>query len=211
MLCLLLALACVTATEPAPAASPFAEEPAPSKLEAYRIGREIPADTPDPIPLTKAQAERAAKVLDAARTHLDKPWMWGGRDAEKHPGVDCLGLMFLADSAVSGRSWRAFEVNPSELVANEKLGNPVVGVAGVLRSELQIANLMPGDALYFLKANYQIEDEPLLVRGKTSYWPWHTGLYMGEQKVIHADPGGEVRIQPLEDLSFDALYATRMP
>jgi len=119
--------------------------------------------------------------------------------------------MFLADGAVSGRSWRSFEVNPSELVANGKLGTPVPGVDGVLRGDVPVANLMPGDALYFLEADYPIQDAPLLVRGDTSYWPWHTGLYLGDGRVIHADPGSVVRIQDLEDLRFDALFATRMP
>src|SRR5687768_3383160 len=143
--------------------------PAPSLLELYRVGRAVPADAAPPAPLAAAQRARAERVIALARTHLGEPYAWEGRGTESLPGWDCLGILFVPFGQVTGTSWRAYEVNPSELVAGGKLGRPVAGVDRVLRSEVPVANLMPGDILYFLLEGYKIPDAPLMVRDGASY------------------------------------------
>ena len=138
-------------------------------------------------------------------------YRWGGRGTQSHPGMDCLGVMFRAWGAVTGTAWQRYPVNPSELVASGMLGTPVEGLAGVMRGELLLSRLQAGDAVYFLLAGYEIPDEPLLVKGETKYWPWHTALYGGNAEVIHAEPGGVVRRQSIHEMTFDALLVTRRP
>lgn len=63
--------------------------------------------------------------------------------------------------------------------------------------------------LYFLLAGVPIPDEPLWEHEGTKYWPWHTGLYVGGDRVLQATPGGVVEEVGLYDVRWDALYATR--
>lgn len=158
-----------------------------------------PADTP------------GAAAITAAESWLGTAYRWGGRGTTDNPGMDCLGVMYRAWGSVTGTSWRTYPVNPSELVASGLLGVPVEGMAGVMRSQLRLSRLQDGDALYFLIADHEIPDAPLLIDGETQYWPWHTALYAGNGEVIHAEPGGVVRRQSIHDIAFDALYVTRIP
>jgi len=161
----------------------------------------------DPTP---AEVRNAAVIADA-RSLKGIEYRWEGRNIERLPGLDCLGLMFRPYGRATGRSWKSYEVNPSELVAGGKLGKPVPGVAGVTRKDFDLALLKTGDVLYFLLEGYVIEDKPLMTRNGRKFWPWHTGLYVGDGVVIHAEPGGVVREQPLREVNFDALFATRLP
>lgn len=164
---------------------------------------EVPAQAPTEAPT------RAERALAAGETLLGEPYRWGGRNEPGHPGVDCLGLLYLAWGSVTGTPWRRYPVNPSEIVASGLLGAPVPGLDGVLRAEVDMATLRPGDVLYFLMANYEIPDTPLWGHEGTPHWPWHTGLYVGEGRVLHAAPGARVRHQDLSGIAFDALYVTR--
>ena len=162
-----------------------------------------PAPTPAP---TQAPGVRA---IEAGRTLIGEPYAWGVRNEASHPGVDCLGLIYLAWGTVTGTPWRSYAVNPSELVASGKLGQPVPGLDGVLRAEVDPSLLQPGDVLYLLMADYEIPDAPLWRHGGHDYWPWHTALYAGEGRAMHAQPGGRVRTQRLDAIAWDALYVTR--
>lgn len=152
---------------------------------------------------------RVERVVAAAREQLGEPYRWEGRGTKRLPGYDCLGILFRSFGRVDGRSWTSYEVDPSELVRGGKLGRAVPGLAGVLRDSLDREALRAGDVLYFLWADYEIPDEPLWVRDGVQYWPWHTGLYLGRGQVLHARPGEQVMEQPLEAISFDALFVTR--
>jgi cell wall-associated NlpC family hydrolase len=151
----------------------------------------------------------AQRAVTAARALIGEPYAWGGRDEPSHPGVDCLGLLYLAWGSVTDTPWRRYPVNPSALVAGGLLGQPVPGLDGVLRAELDPALLQPGDVLYLLVADYHIPDEPLWHHQGHDYWPWHTALYAGEGRVLHAEPGGRVRHQRVDSIAWDALYVTR--
>lgn len=184
------------------------------------LGAPLPGGVPsapdaaprDPVQAPSAEQEARSEVAIAyARSKLGEPYRWEGRGTSKYPDWDCLGILFRAYSKATGRPWWTYEVNPSELVANGKLGVPVPGVHGVLREEVVLAQLMPGDVLYFLKPDYRIPDAPLMTRDGVDWWPWHTGMYIGDGKALHAEPGGVVRVQELVDISWDGLLATRLP
>lgn len=158
---------------------------------------------------TEVPVGRVDRIVALARERLGEPYRWEGRGTDRFPGYDCLGILFRSFGAVDGRSWRTYEVNPSELVANGKLGAPVDGLDGILRDELDPVTLAKGDVLYFLLRDYRIPDDPLLVRGEAQYWPWHTGLYVGDGRVLHARPGESVMEQSLDSIAFDAVFVTR--
>jgi len=165
------------------------------------------ATTAEPTP--QAALTRGEQALEAGRAFIGEPWAWGGRATESHPGIGCMGLVFRAWGAVQERSWKSYAVNPSELVASGKLGAPVPGLDGVLRTEVAIDALEPGDVLYFLMADDEIPDAPMWQHDGHDYWPWHMGLYAGEGRALHANPSSRVRHQRLDGIAFDALYVTR--
>jgi cell wall-associated NlpC family hydrolase len=200
---LILAACATPPTAMAPQAPPPEERP-----EAEDSPRTATPSAPTFV--GRFDAEQQTAFVQAARSHLGTPYRWNGRGTSRLPGLDCLGILFRADEAVTGTPWREFAVNPSELVAGGLLGAAVPTLSGVLRDDVPHSHLQPGDVLYFLLAGYEIPDEPLMVRGDVRYWPWHTGLYAGEGQVIHASPGaGKVVEEPLEHVGFDALYVTR--
>lgn len=185
MLGLLSALACTT---PRPAESPPepVEKPAPARA--------------------RPEIEQAIALAEATK---GTPWKWNGRLTPQLPGLDCLGIIFVAYGEATGTPWRDYPVNPSELVASAKLGNVVPEVAGVLRGNVPVDALKRGDILYFLVEGYEIPDKPLLVDGERRYWPWHTGIYLGDGNVLNSHPSQGVVVMRLTDISWDALFATR--
>ena len=161
--------------------------------------------------LSLALASPPDDAVAAAKTWLGTPYAWGGRGTAKNPGMDCLGVLYRAYGQATGTPWTRYPVNPSDLVAGGLLGQPVPGLRGTLRLDVELQQLQPGDVLYFLMANYEIKDDPLLTIGPTKYWPWHTGMYLGDGVALHAEPGGVVRTQPLMEIAWDALFVTRLP
>lgn len=151
------------------------------------------------------------RIVAAAERHAGKPYRWGGRDVASHPGIDCLGLLYLAVGEVTGTAWRRFPVDPSPLVQSGLLGVPVPGLDGVLREEVPRDQLQPGDVLYLLLREYEIPDAPLWTHDGARYWPWHTALYAGCGEVVHARPAAVVTRQSIDEVGFDALYVTRLP
>jgi len=149
------------------------------------------------------------RAVDEARELLGRPYRWGGREEAAHPGVDCLGLLYLSWGPVTGTPWRAYPVNPSQIVAGGLLGEPVPGLDGVLATDLDLALLRPGDVIYLLMARYRIPDEPLWTHEGSPYWPWHTAMFTGDGRAIHAAPGGTVREEELMAIPFDAVFVTR--
>jgi len=104
---------------------------------------------------------------------------------------------------------------PSENVKRRELGAPVEGLDGVLRDELDRALLKKGDVLFFLWEGWNLDaDPPLHVSKDKRYGTWHTGLVHGRKdgkvQVIHAKPGEKVLIEPIDEISFDALFAVRL-
>ena len=163
----------------------------------------------DAAPFVGPPTTPATTAVAIAEGWMGTPYQWGGRGTARNPGMDCLGVMFRAWSTATNTPWTRYAVDPSKLVASGRLGRPVPGLDGVIRADIDQALLAPGDALYLLLEGYEIPDEPLLVDQGRRYWPWHTALYAGDGVVIHAEPGGVVRRQHLDELAFDALFVTR--
>lgn len=168
---------------------------------------------PDPAQATVPAAPDPVveAALSEAMTYAELPWRWNGRATTRLPGIDCMGLLFRAYGTATGTPWRAYSTDPSKLVASGKLGQPVTGLDGVLRGEVDTSLLRRGDIVYFLDKDRPIPDDPLLERDGASYWPWHVGVYVGEgdDLVLNAHPRFDVVRMPLNDVRWDALFVTR--
>ena len=139
-----------------------------------------------------------------AESYLGTPWAWNGQGTPKNPGMGCMSLVFLAWSEASGTPRTSYPVDPSKTVASGRLGDPV----GEWLRGSTVEGLERGDVVYFL-STHPIPDDPLLTVAGQDYWPWHMGLYVGEGITLHAEPGGVVRYQPLDEVHWDALVVTR--
>jgi cell wall-associated NlpC family hydrolase len=156
---------------------------------------------PEPAPLV---LEAPSPLVDAARAYLGRPYRFGGRGER----LDCMGLVFLAWSDVTGSPWRRLSVMPTELVARGQLGAPVPGADGV--REVELSRLQPGDVLYFLAAVENPAEPPLVALDGVPVWVWHMGLYSGRGAFIASDPvRGRVVEAPLTLRGYAALFATR--
>ena len=181
-----------------------------------------------PAPVLKvAQAsEKAQAILTAAEAYRGEDYVFGGRLGKRgcrrngkpvrcREGIDCQSLIFFAFEDVGEKRWWDYSVMPTINVKRGELGQPVEGVDGVLEADLDPSLLAPGDVLFFLMDGYNLEvDGPLYEKDGHRYGTWHTGFFYGlkngEAQVLHAAPGEVVKIQPLRQIYFDALYAVRM-
>ena len=171
-----------------------------------------PADpTSDATEAAAAPSPTVEAAVQAALRYRGAHYEWGGRNTAGNPGIDCLGLLFLAYGEATGTPWRRYAVNPSELVTSGLLGAPVPGLDAAPRDRVDLGVLRRGDVLYFLIEGYEIPDDPLWVRTDGArFWPWHTGIYLGDGLTVHASPSAGVAEQPLEEIAFDALFVTRL-
>ncbi|MGI5864911.1 MAG: hypothetical protein ACOX6T_23070 [Myxococcales bacterium] len=142
------------------------------------------------------------QIVKAAEDHLAKPYFFGGRDGrtgcrgvKRCPeGIDCQSLIFFAYEKVLGKRWGSFSVFPSISVRRRELGDPVPGLSGVLRENLDAKLLQTGDVLFFLIADWNLAADPSIYeKDGVQHGVWHTGLVHGnrdgEAMVIHARPG----------------------
>ncbi|MFK7931252.1 MAG: C40 family peptidase [Myxococcota bacterium] len=161
------------------------------------------------LALAEAPPPIIERAVQAAEAKIGTPFRWGGRDSSKRPGFDCQGIVFVPFGRTLGVSWTRYPWDPSVTVSSGMLGKPVAGVSGKLRAEVDPNLLRRGDVLYFAIAHLDIDDDALLVRDNVEYRAWHTGLYVGDGVVLHADPASTVRTQSLMGISWDALVVTR--
>ncbi len=151
--------------------------------------------------------------LEAAKKYIGVPFVWGGRSKEK---LDCMGLIFLAYTDVTGKDWRELSVYPSKLVKSAKLGKPINCLSGVLRKYLEPANLKIGDIIYFLITEKIYDtDIPLVNIDSIPFWVWYMGIFAGFDSTgaplcLNAKPGDKVVIEPLNNIYFDAILGTRL-
>ncbi len=180
--------------------------------------------TGDPTKSQPAQTVQD-RIVSAAEKYLGKEYVFGGRDGQKRcrengkrvaclHGIDCLSLLYFAYEDVFGTRWWTFPVVSSKLIEGEYFGKPVPGLNGVLRDKLDTGKLHKGDILFFMIEDYNLEnDKPMLVEGRKKFGVWHTGIVHhvdnGRVVVIHAKPGAKVTIEPLDDISFEAVYVVR--
>src|SRR3989344_4117888 len=154
------------------------------------------------------------EFVENARKYLNEEYSWGGRLTEKNPGIDCLGLIFLAYSETYNMKWTEFSVNPSKIVKKEQLGKPVKGLEGVLVKDIDFSKLEEGDIIYLLTTS-KINDTSLAEINKIKYWPWHTGIYSDKKNnlLLHAEPGNKVvesNFKNYLDWKTKAIFVTRI-
>jgi hypothetical protein len=106
------------------------------------------------------------KVLAQARKYLSAPYRLGGKNAQE--GIDCSGLVQM--------SFRAAGINLPRDACQQYLG-------GHLILPCAAEALQPGDALFFIGMNGQVD---------------HTALYIGHGRAIHATGKQVVMEQSLE-------------
>lgn len=155
------------------------------------------------------------EFVENAREYLNEKYVWEGRLTKKNPGIDCLGLIFLAHSKTYNTKWTEFSVNPSEIIEKEQLGKPVKGLDGILIKDIDISKLEEGDVIYLLTTS-KINDNPLAEINKIKYWPWHTGIYSNKEKnlFLEAQPGNKVIernfSEVLNQKPTQAIFVTRI-
>lgn len=173
-----------------------------------------------------APPSRPDRIVAAAETFLGQPYVFGGRAGRSgcrsegrrvrcQEGIDCQSLIFFAYEKVVGTHWTKFSVMPSQSVKNQRLGRPVPGLDGVLAGKLDRTKLRTGDVLFFLLPEYNLDADPALwTHEGMPYGVWHTALVHHAQdhdvRVIHAKPGAEVVIEPLDAIHFEALFVLRL-
>ena len=154
------------------------------------------------------------EFVENARKYLGEEYQWGGRLTKDNPGIDCLGLIFLAYSKTYNKKWTEISVNPSEIVKKEQLGKPVKGLDGILEKNVDFTRLEEGDIIYLLSA-IKIEDKPLSEINGIKYWPWHTGIYSDKKNnlFLHANPANKVTESNFKDYlqeTTEAIFVTRI-
>ncbi|MGE3063619.1 MAG: hypothetical protein AB7T10_08310 [bacterium] len=150
------------------------------------------------------------KLFDKAYNYLNVPYSFNGRSNKK---IDCMGLVFLAYTDVTGKRWQDLSVSPKQLIKSGKLGKAVEGFEGVIAKNADFTKLKVGDIIYLL-FDYKCNNEGATVTiAEKDYWVWHMGLYAGmhnnEPYWLEANPGRYVMLQRMTNQPFDALIATR--
>jgi len=152
------------------------------------------------------------KLIEEAKNYIDVPFVFGGRSKR---GIDCMGVIFLPYSKVTGKSWKRLSTNPRELVEKEMLGKPVSGLNGVLKNNIDYSKFKKGDIVYFL-VSYQIGNvKHFMEIDNIKYWVWHMGIFTGFDEnevplILHACPSHKVIIQPIKEIYFEAIFVTRL-
>jgi len=154
-------------------------------------------------------------MVEAARELLGQPYQFGGRLKRAGEGIDCQGLLFYAAERVGRCGWRSFSVMPTESIPRGELGRSVEGLSPVATADLDTARLQPGDVLWLLYAAENPAEPSIAELGEDEVWVWHTALYAGDGRFLHADPfGGKVIEEPLvpflEGYGYAGVWVTRM-
>ncbi|MBU1854396.1 MAG: C40 family peptidase, partial [Nanoarchaeota archaeon] len=140
---------------------------------------------------------------------LDTEYRWGGRNTQKNPGLDCMGLCFLAYAKSFNEQWcdmNKYSVIPSNLIEKGTLGDKLDLESYNITKE-NISKLKKGDVLYFLvninfcsNSKDTQKNKPIAKINNENFWSYHMLLYSGEGNVVHASPwDGKVVEEPLEN------------
>lgn len=160
------------------------------------------------------QGNKRKEFLENARKYIDTPYIWGGRLTRNNPGLDCMGLVFLAYKDTYGESWRNLSVYPSEIIKENQLGKPVEGLDGVLTNGFNMHLFEEGDIIHFL-SEMKTKDSPSSTINGKDYWTWHMGIYSNkfENLFLEAHPNSKVEESNLEDATYlnPAVFITRLP
>jgi len=157
------------------------------------------------------------EFVENAKKYIGKEYAWGGRLTKTNPGLDCLGLLFVAHSKTFGTHWYDFSVYPSKIIEKGQLGKPVKGLDGILTENVDASKLEEGDIIYLL-CKGSIQDKPLAIINGENYWPWHTGIYSNKKNnlFLEASPSYLKVIEtPFSEILDEnsptrAIFVTRM-
>ncbi len=152
-------------------------------LMAGALSGAVPAKAGEPAP-------PKAPLADIARRYKDVQYNWEGRLTHAHPGLDCLGLLFVTLEKKYGISWKNWSVKPSELIAqlDQKHGRRTILLSESDEASL-LRSLKGGDFLFFLRPVVTSGDSAVAHdRGGKGFYVWHTAIYSGSGKMLHASP-----------------------
>ncbi len=136
------------------------------------------------------------------RSRAGTEYILNGRQTERWPGLDCMGLVFRSYEDVHRSPWRTHSINPTELIRNRSLGVPVQNLDGVGTNELAYDSLVPGDIIFILRSQENPKEPSIVSIDGVPQWVWHMGIYTGGKNYgfLHADPyHGRSHEVPLND------------
>jgi hypothetical protein len=157
------------------------------------------------------------RFVDAARQTLGTPYLLGGRLREKHPGIDCQGVLFYAAERVHRCGWKSYSVYPTVSVPAGELGRPVKGLSPISSEILEMAHLQVGDVLLLVSPWRNPAEPAIATLDGTPVWVLHTGVYSGEGRWIVGDHFAGKVVETdlrayLDEHSdvYSGVYVTRM-
>ena len=154
------------------------------------------ADQPARIEAARGTRTLGDEMVDFARKYLDTQYNVPGRLTSKYPGLDCLGLLFKVLQDKYGVSWTRWSYNPTTLVPQLSSEPKTYFASDYSRDPNGITNgLKKGDFVFFLwpRRNEEADGklrEPAMARDQSGnqLWVWHTAMYAGDGRIIHATP-----------------------
>ena len=172
--------------------------------KATLIDEGLSASEPAATPARQA----APPLVRAARMYLNYEYRLGGRLTKTNPGLDCMGLVFIAWDKATGAGWHGLSVSGKKIIAEGQLGTTVPGLNGILTSKVDLSVLKPGDVVFLFGPAENPREKPLVEIQGVPYWIWHMGIYSGNGFWINADnyAGQVIEVDLLEYLRQHADF-----
>ncbi len=131
------------------------------------------------------------EIVKKVEEFLGTQYVFEGRDTQKFPGIDCLGLLFVSIEKVTGESWKKWNVMPSKLLKQFDVSKEKTFYNEDIKDKKFITdNLNEGDIIFFLLP-YENKDFPVRKNNNLDLWVWHVAIYSGKGNIIHASPFDE--------------------
>ncbi len=169
------------------------------------------------ISLFSSDATVQERMVDAAREVVGVPYEFGGRMRRPGEGIDCQGVLFYAAEAVGECGWKSYDTKPTRSVKHGELGRPVPGLDPIASTELDLADLRPGDVILLVEATENPKEPAIAELHGEPVWVWHTGLYGGNGTWLVGDhiAGEAVETDLLRYLrdnadAYTGLFVTRL-
>jgi hypothetical protein len=153
------------------------------------------------------------EIVKNAEEYLGMQYVFGGRDTEQLPGIDCLGVLFKSIEKVTGESWKKWSVIPSKLLKQfDSTKEKTFYNEDIKDKKFITDNFKEGDVLMFLLPYKNDKDVPVRkmdlkddngkVVANLDLWVWHVAIYSGKGNIIHASSFDE-NYSVLEENLFD--------